>query len=101
MAAETWRVIGKVAAPQCRANAYGRGFLSLALVDRAGHRSLEEQKLDPLLKLSDQDHPPVQIQQKLARVIGLNLRSRGRRTGLTISFEERDSYGARRGPLGF
>ena len=59
----------KVGRLERRANAHGRRLLSLALVNRAGHRSLEEQELHPVLELADQDHPPVQFEEKVARVI--------------------------------
>ena len=47
-----------------RADADGRGLLALALVNRAGHGSFEEEELDPLLELADQDHAPIETEEE-------------------------------------
>ena len=84
---------------QRRTNAHGRRLLALALVDRPGHRPLEEQELHPLLELANHDHPPVEFHQEFARVFrryGLRCRHcGGRPPGLPIPREERTAIAAR------
>ena len=44
---------------QCKADAHGRRLLALALVDRPGHGSLQEEEFNAIFKFADQNHPLV------------------------------------------
>ena len=78
---------------QRRADAHGRRLLALALVDRPGHRALEEQELHPVLELADQHHPPVEIHQERAvvgsRIVPRRRPAPRRRPRLPVAREER------------
>ena len=76
---------------QRRADAHGRRLLALALVDRAGHRALQEQELHPFLELADQDHPPVEVQEKFSCVIRGWLLALQFRTIFAISLKKQDA----------
>ena len=67
--------------PERRADPDGRGLLPLALVDRAGHRPLQEQELHPVLELADQDHPLVETEEEGA-IVSLEGPGRGLREGI-------------------
>ena len=47
------------------ADAHGNAFLSLVLVDRAGHDAFQEQVLDALLELADQEHLAIKRQEEV------------------------------------
>ena len=55
----------EIVPPQCGTDTHGRRLLTLALVDRARHDSLEEEELDALLELPDRRHPLVKAEQEI------------------------------------